>query len=137
MAQEEASPYATGGGGVVFEHHAFAICLAKCLMGNRLWQPGPVTMVKAQQHHTGARFDDMAIVSGDSDEYMVETQVRHSPQLTSGDQDFRDLVRLAMDSLETHADAFSTGRRQLALLVSRDTRNADYLAKLTEVARAA
>jgi hypothetical protein len=137
------SPFASGGGGVTFEHRALARCLSVCLVGNQLILPGPVTEVRAQQRHRSALYDDIVVVSTTRERayYELECQARHRPRLsassreTKSKSDLHDLIELGIASIRENPDGFARGERRLALICGPETANSTTLQAICDLAR--
>jgi hypothetical protein len=137
-AAQSSSPYATGGGGVRFEHRMGALCLARLLSGTVMSELGDraPTVVAYQQAPTSA-VDDLVLVADaepGSPGIRLAIACRRRPQFTRSNEETKDLfVSLVRDSLA--ADASLEVEDRIAIAVSGHQRGAREVAELAGLAR--
>ncbi|KNB52786.1 PQQ-binding-like beta-propeller repeat protein [Streptomyces caatingaensis] len=136
-----ASPYSTGGGGTVFEHHFGAVLLSYLL--TRTPVPGlgdHVTPVEIRfQARAVAAVDDY-LVTGLTDKgttHRMSIAVRRRPKLTPGDPLSVELMKSFLLTLRQRWTLMTAGRWQLALAVAAPYPRAASLQALTTAAVAA
>ena len=132
------STYATGGGGVVFEHLYGALLLSGLLLGDPIDELGEdvrPTSVRFQATEESA-VDDLLMKgkTADGGERWLSVGVRHAPRLVESDASTRSLLaqylRIAHDSW----DRLSEGWWRLALVVGTDDGPVRELKALAELA---
>ncbi len=138
----QSSPYATGGGGVIFEHRVGALFLARLLSGTVMSELGdrPPTQVAFQQAPVSAVDDVVLMADADTGSPAVRLVIacRRRPQFTRSNSKTKDLfislVRadIAADGSEIEdriaiaVAGYQSGARQVGELASlaRNQRNA-------------
>lgn len=134
------SPYATGGGGVTFEHQVAAFYLALLLTGDNVPELGPdrhVTRLDFQQAPE-ISVDDLVVYGSRANEaapsLRLALAVRRRPNVVRSDQKSRSLIADFIDALGPGLSG-STEQR-LGLVVSGTQAHATQLADLARLARA-
>ena len=134
-----ATPYSTGGGGVVLEH-AFAATMLEALLTHRpiagLDPAFAAANVAFQAGHVSP-VDDLVITgrSTDGSEQTIALAVRRNPTIAASDADF---VKLAADMLAlcgTRATEIATRTLRIGLVVAGPHSGAAELGTLTDLAR--
>jgi hypothetical protein len=136
------SPYATGGGGTVFEHRFAATVLAALLVGDPIPGLGDEFTVErvAFQASTESAVDDLVVTGAMSRNGAVEHRtlaigVRHDPTIGPSDAKFVKLLRDCLVTLERHAAAFDKGAYRLAIVVAAHHVGAAEASQLADLAR--
>lgn len=134
-----ASPYSTGGGGVVLEHRYAATLLARLLVGAPCGEIGgniELTKVSLQASDISA-VDDIVLEgkAPDGALHRASIGVRRNPALNSSDTASVPLIRDFLAVVTEHWDEVSTGRWRLVLAVAGSRRAFVQVAKLTIIAR--
>lgn len=137
MTARAGSPYASGGGGTIFEYEVAAVLLAMLLRGAHA--PGmhlPIARVALQQRAAGHPLDDIVVFGGPGQEApRIEFQVKSKINPVPADKEFASFVVAALASLDEHSEALTTGRMKVGL-ITRPSNAVDELAKLCELAQA-
>ena len=136
-----ASPYSTGGGGVVLEHVYGATLLADMLVGVPLDLLGDelsIEEVAFQAGHTSP-VDDL-LVTGSIEgsppvPRRVAIAVRRDPTMAPSDADFVRLVAAMLQAVDERWDEVVAGTWRLGLVVAGPHTGAREVATLTEFAR--
>lgn len=90
------SPYATGGGGITFEHEIGALYLAALLVEDIPLGIGGGTIQKIQFQalHTGILVDDLVITTIDGNtKRIIAYQIKHSLAFSDSDREFKDVLK--------------------------------------------
>ncbi|MFG1918239.1 ATP-binding protein [Micromonospora sp. NPDC048898] len=137
MSAQAGSPYASGGGGTIFEYDVAAVLLGMLLRGAHA--PGmhlPIVRVALQQRATGHPLDDIVVFGGrGQDAPRIEFQVKSRINPVPADKEFISFVEAALISLDEQASAFAIGMIKVGL-IARPTNALDELAKLCQLAQA-
>lgn len=134
------SPYATGGGGVRFEHRVGAVFLAKLLGGMPVSEldERPPTEVAFQQS-PDTTVDDLVITAGAPDgtsSVRLEIAIRRAPKFVASDTSTLDLVEaLVRADLAAESNTDNSVDRRLAVCVSGRQAHAGEVARLATLAR--
>lgn len=135
---QPSSPYATGGGGVRFEHRVGALCLARLLSGTvmpELRDRAP-TRVAFQQAPASA-VDDLVLMADGavgSPSIRLAVACRRSPQFTRSNEPTRKLF-VSLVSADLAADGSPEVESRIAIAVSGRQSGAREVAELAGLAR--
>jgi hypothetical protein len=117
-----ASPYSTGGGGVVLEHRYAATLLARLLVGAPCVEFGDrVQLTKVRFQASGVSAVDDLVLEGtapDGTIHRASIGVRRDPALNSSDTASVPLIRAFLTVVTEHRDEVSAGRWALVLAVA-------------------
>lgn len=134
-----ASPYSTGGGGVVLEHRYAATLLARLLVGAPCTEIGDriqLTKVRLQASDLSA-VDDIVLegTASDGTVHRASIGVRRDPALNSSDTASVPLIRAYLKVVTGRWDEVSAGRWSLVLAVGTSRRAFSQLEALAVIAR--
>jgi hypothetical protein len=135
-----ATPYATGGGGVVLEHRYGACLLASVLTGDSLQELGddatPVTV--SFQAIASSPVDDLLVTgrTADGGERRVSIGVRRAPRLVTSDKASIPLLASYLQVVTTAWDEVRSGRWRLAIAVASPNPAVRQVGELTVIAKA-
>lgn len=138
-----ASPYSTGGGGIVFEHRFGATLLAALLLGDSV--PGlgdeqSVISVTFQASRFSA-VDDVLVLGEPKGAPRVgagrqlSIGVRHNPRIAPSDQSFVALLCSYLATVQREWERVNAGDLRLSLVVAAPHPGARELAALADIAR--
>lgn len=138
-----ASPYSTGGGGVVFEHTYAATALAALLLGDSI--PGlgdeqSVVSVTFQARRFSA-VDDLVVMGTPAatasldERRQLSIAVRRKPSVVPSDRSFLDLLTTYLKLVTVEWPRIEDGRLRLGLVVSATNVSVRELTELAEIAR--
>jgi hypothetical protein len=116
-----ASPYATGGGGVVLEHAYGAVVLAALLTHSPVRGLGEDVVPVEVGFQQGARFpvDDLLVVGqGATGQRRMFVGVRRNPTIGVSSPPFVDLLADYLRMVVAHRSEFTAGRWRLGLAVA-------------------
>jgi hypothetical protein len=137
-----ASPYSTGGGGVVLEHTFAATLLVSLLTGDPVPGLGDGFMPKevSFQARMASPVDDLVVIgeaqgSGGQTWRQLSIGVRRRPRIARSDTSFVELLRTYIVMVENDWDRIIDGRLRLGLAVSGPHTSAQELAALSTIAR--
>ena len=134
-----ASPYSTGGGGVVLEHRYAATLLARLLVGAPCVELGDrvqLTKVRLQASDVSA-VDDL-VLEGTAPHgtiHRASIGVRRDPALNSSDTASVPLIRAFLKVVTEHWDEVSAGRWALVLAVAGSRQAFSQVQTLAVIAR--
>jgi hypothetical protein len=135
---QPSSPYATGGGGVRFEHRVGALCLARLLSGTVMPELGDraPTRVAFQQAPVSAVDDLVLVADGEvgSPSIRLAVACRRRPRFTRSNEPTRELF-VSLVSAELAADGSSEVEDRIAIAVSGYQGGAEEVAELAGLAR--
>ncbi|MGW9595385.1 outer membrane protein assembly factor BamB family protein [Streptomyces chartreusis] len=135
------SPYATGGGGTVLEHHFGAVMLSHLLTGAPVPGLGDhVTPIEVRfQARAVTAVDDYLVTgrAGNGALHRLSIAVRRRPRLAVGDSSSVELVRSFLATVQEQWTHLRAGRWHLALAVAAPFPRAASLQALTTAAAAA
>lgn len=140
-ASAGASPYSTGGGGTVFEHHYGAVLLSHLLTATPV--PGlgdEVTPVEVRfQARAVAAVDDYLVIGNVSNgpRHSLSVAVRRRPKLAVSDPPSVKLMTSLLTTLQEQWALLKAGRWHLALAVASPFPRAEPLQNLAKTAVAA
>lgn len=134
------STYATGGGGVHFEHLVQARFLVGLLVDSAfspLWEGAALQEVRFQQRGAGAHFDDVVLVARDQlgQERIVEVAARHRPRFSSTDPKFVALMQDLLSAVRQSSLQCESDLLRLCLAVDFRTPQWQPVEALTQLAR--
>ncbi|MFF2331368.1 MULTISPECIES: hypothetical protein [unclassified Streptomyces] len=137
----DASPYSTGGGGTVFEHHYGAVLLSHLLTGTPV--PGlgdEVTPVEVRfQARAVTAVDDYMVIgcADNGPRHSLSVAVRRRPKLAVSDPPSVRLITSFLTTLQEQWASLNAGRWHLALAVTSPFPRAECLQALAKTAVAA
>ncbi|WP_078898789.1 PQQ-like beta-propeller repeat protein [Streptomyces sp. KE1] len=140
-ASASASPYSTGGGGTVFEHHYGAVLLSHLL--TRTPVPGlgdEVTPVEVRFQARAVTAVDDYLVTGhatNGSQHYMSVAARRRPKLAASDSSSVELIKSFLTTLHEQWTSLDAGRWHLALAVAAPFPRAASLQALTTTAVAA
>lgn len=136
-AAPQSSPYASGGGGVRFEHRFGALCLARLLSGTVMPELGDRAPTRvAFQQAPGSAVDDLVLVAEAEAGYRavrLAIACRRRPQFIRSNRETKDLV-LSLVKADIAADSCEIEIR-IAVAVSGRQAGAGEVAELACLAR--
>ena len=130
-----AHPFATAGGGTLFEYKVACLFGCDLLCARYTALGGSVTSVATQ---TGpAVFDDLQITLElpDGTDATVHTQCRHRQKLTGSDAKFKELFANALTAVAADPEAFASRKHRLLLVVDETSPGHASMTQLCRLAR--
>lgn len=133
------SPFASGGGGTLFEYRVAAHYLSYLITGELVPDVGtPVLSIQFQPTGVGL-FDDFVLECADDAtprrDVRVHVQVRHRQPLTRSNAKFRALVRSAAAQVSTNTEKFERAELKLLLVVGPQSPAWHSLRELCQLSR--
>jgi hypothetical protein len=133
------SPYATGGGGVVFEHRFGAAVLACLLAREPISLLGDATTPTSIRFQASAfsRVDDLLVIgqTPNGGQRKISIGVRRSPVFTKSDDASVKLLVPYIEVLLDHGVEVQNGHWRLGLVVANPTTAVQQIGELTLIAR--
>src|SRR5574338_1668284 len=139
QAPRAATPYSTGGGGVVLEH-AFSATMLEALLTHRptvgLDPAFAVAVVAFQAGHVSP-VDDLVITarSHDGSEQTIALAIRRNPTIGASDVDFVKVVADMLELCDNKPAEITEGSLRIGLVVAGPHTGAAELAALSDLAR--
>ncbi|MFZ2057322.1 MAG: hypothetical protein WAV54_07935, partial [Acidimicrobiales bacterium] len=136
-----ASPYATGGGGVVLEHAYGATLLAALLAGTSIDLIGDAVLIDevAFQARGQSPVDDFVVTGVVEGPHPVPREiaiaVRRQPTMAPSDKKFAQLARAMLQAVADNWDRAQAGTWRLGLVVAAPHTGARETSVLAELAR--
>lgn len=134
-----ASPYSTGGGGVVLEHQYGATLITALLTGDQLPELGDNAAPLSVRFQASAEspVDDLLVTgrTQDGGERRVSIGVRRAPEFVSSEQASVHLLAGFVRVVTGHWDAVRAGRWRLALATASRNTNTVEVSDLAVIAR--
>jgi hypothetical protein len=135
-APPSADPFATGGGGTLFEYKAAAWFASEIFTGRESTLGGRITAITLQTRNV-LGFDDFRLEREVGNEVStVDVQARHRQPFTARNERFADLLQAARTEVAQDPDGFSRGLRRLLLVVGARSPGHQSLHDLCATARA-
>lgn len=130
-----AHPFATGGGGTIFENKVACLFTVDLLCARLTQLGGVVASVATQTGPDG--FEDLTVKLElvDGTDALVHTQCRHRQALTATDKKFKALLAHAWSAVSADRAAYASRRRRLLLVVEETSPAHRSLTALCQLAR--
>jgi hypothetical protein len=138
---DTASPYSTGGGGVVLEHRFGAVLLTHLLTGHPVPALGDDLAPRSVylQANAISPVDDVVVegLAPNGERRRLSVGVRRAPALTKKDTQSARLLESYLKVIVDHGDEVREGRWRLCLAVATSSNAVQQLGTLIEIARTA